>query len=88
MLFDTINGPDEQFKAHVFEAYQPLFQFVADEILVPGIQQGAFRAVDPAATAMLLMTIYLGTASQLNAQGAPWLDPAQVASLVLDGLQP
>jgi AcrR family transcriptional regulator len=88
MLFNTIHGPDEQFKAHVFEAYQPLFQFVADEILVPGIQQGVFRAVDPAAMAMLLMTIYLGTASQLNAQGVPWLDPAQVASLVLHGLQP
>lgn len=88
MLFNTINGPDEQFKAHVFEAYQPLFQFVADEILVPGIQQGAFRKVDPAAMAMLLMTIYLGTASQLNAQGAPWMDPAQVASLVLHGLHP
>jgi AcrR family transcriptional regulator len=88
MLFNTINGPDELFKAHVFDAYQPLFQFVADEILVPGIQQGIFRKVDPAAMAMLLMTIYLGAASQLNAQGAPWLDSAQVASLVLHGLQP
>jgi AcrR family transcriptional regulator len=88
MLFNTINGPDEQFRAHVFEAYQPLFQFVTDEILVPGIQQGVFRVVDPAAMAMLLMTIYLGTASQLNAQGVPWLDPAQVASLILHGLQP
>jgi AcrR family transcriptional regulator len=88
MLFNTINGPDEQFRAHIFEAYQPLFQFVTDEILVPGIQQGVFRVVDPAAMAMLLMTIYLGTASQLNAQGVPWLDPAQVASLILHGLQP
>jgi AcrR family transcriptional regulator len=88
MLFNTINSPDEQFKAHVFEAYQPMFQFVAEEILTPGIQQGVFKPVEPAAMAMLLMTFYLGTASQLNAQGAPWLDPAQVASLVLHGLQP
>jgi AcrR family transcriptional regulator len=86
MLFNTINSPDEQFKAHVFEAYQPMFQFLAEEILAPGIQQGVFRAVDTAAIAMLLMTIYLGTASQVNAQGTPWLDPAQVVSLVLHGL--
>jgi AcrR family transcriptional regulator len=88
MLFNTINGPDEQFKAHVFEAYQPMFQFLAEEILTPGIQQGLFRTVDTAAMAMLLMSIYLGTASQVNAQGTPWLDPAQVVSLVLHGLQP
>jgi AcrR family transcriptional regulator len=86
VLFNTINGPDEELKAHVFEAYQPLFKFVAEEILALGIEQGVFRSVDPPSTALLLMTIYLGTASQLNPQGQPWLDPLQVAALALYGL--
>ena len=47
VLFNTINGPDQEYKAHLFEAYQPMFQFLADEILAPGIQRGIFRPVDP-----------------------------------------
>jgi AcrR family transcriptional regulator len=86
VLFNTIHGPQEEFKAHVFQAYQPLFHFVAEEILALGIEQGVFRPVQPTSMAMLLMTIYLGTASQLDPQGRPWLDPAQVAGLVLGGL--
>ena len=86
VLFNTINGPDEALKAHVFEAYQPIFRFVAEEILVLGYERSIFRPVEPDSMALLLMTIYLGTASQLDAQGRPWLDPGQVAGLVLHGL--
>jgi AcrR family transcriptional regulator len=86
LLFTTINGPDEALKLHVFEAYQPLFRFVAEEILLLGYEQGIFRPVEPDSMALLLMTIYLGTASQLNTQGRPWLNPDQVAGLVLNGL--
>lgn len=86
LLFHTINGPDEAFKAHVFEAYQPMSRFVAEEILAPGYEQGIFRSVELSSMALLLLTIYLGTASQLDPQGRPWLDPGQVAALVLDGL--
>lgn len=86
VVFNTINGSDEPLKMHVFESYQPMFQFVTDEILIPGIEQGKFRPVEAASTALLLMTIYLGTASQHDAQGRPWLDPTQVAALVLHGL--
>jgi AcrR family transcriptional regulator len=86
VLFNTINGPDEALKAHVFEAYQPIFRFVAEEILVLGYERSIFRSVEPDSMALLLMTIYLGTASQLDPQGRPWLDPGQVASLVLNGL--
>jgi AcrR family transcriptional regulator len=87
VLFNTINGPDQELKAQVFEAYQPLFRFVAEEILGLGFEQGVFRFVEPSSMALLLLTIYLGTASQLNPQGIPWLDPAQVAALALNGLQ-
>ena len=63
-----------------------MFRFIAAEILMPGYEQGIFRSVEPPSMALLLMTIYLGTASQLDPQGRPWLDPGQVAALVLNGL--
>ena len=87
VVFNSLNGSDEGLKAHIYEVYQPLIQFLADEILAPGIQQGVFRQVEPGPTALLLMTIYMGTTSQHDAQGHAWLDPLQVARLVLDGLQ-
>ena len=87
VVFNSLNGSDEGLKAHIYEVYQPLIQFLAGEILAPGIQQGVFRQVEPGPTALLLMTIYMGTASQHDAQGHAWLDPLQVARLVLDGLQ-
>ena len=87
VMFNTINGPDVTLKAHIFEVYQPLFQFVADQILNLGIEQGVFEQVDTASMALLLMTIYLGTASQLDLDGRPWLDPNQIVDLVLNGLQ-
>lgn len=86
VLFNTIHGSDEDLKAQVFAAYQPLFRFVAEEILVPGVEQGVFQPVEPQATALLLMTIYLGTASQIDPQGHPHLDATQVAGLVTHGL--
>ncbi|HVP20250.1 MAG TPA: TetR/AcrR family transcriptional regulator [Anaerolineaceae bacterium] len=87
IAFNVINGTDEEFKAAIFTAYQPMFAFLAEEILVPGMKQDMFRSMEPVQTAMLLMTIYLGTASQLNDQGRPWLDPGQVSSLILNGLR-
>ena len=87
VLFNTINGADEPLKAYVFESYQPLFKYLSDEILAPGIAQGIFRPFEPASMATLLMTVYLGTASQRNLKGEAWLDPQQVAALVLDGVR-
>ncbi len=87
VLFNTINGPDEPLKAHVFERYQPIFQYLSGEILAPGIEQGIFRSFEPTSMATLLMTIYLGTASQRNSKGEAWLDHRQVAALVLDGVR-
>jgi AcrR family transcriptional regulator len=86
VLINTINGPDEAFKAYLFKSYQPMFQFVAEEIIMLGLQQDIFRPVEPGSMARLLMTIYLGAASQLDPQGRLWMDPDQVARLVLDGL--
>lgn len=85
-IFNTLNGPDEEFKLRLYQVYQPLFQLLGEGILALGIEQGDFRQMDPGATAGLIMLIYLGTASQFNPQGALWMDPRQVADMVLHGL--
>ena len=46
-MFNSLNGSDETLKAHIFEVYQPLIQFLAGQILMPGIQQGVFSPVEP-----------------------------------------
>ena len=87
VVVNTIYGPEEVFKIHLYRAYQPMFELVAAEILVPGIEQGCFRSMDPVATANLLMTIYLGTASQVTDQGTFFLDVAQVIDFGLHALE-
>ena len=61
-------------------------ELLALEIIIPGIQAGLFRPVDPQTTAALLMTIYLGSASQVNEAGQTWLEAAQVAEFAINAL--
>jgi len=86
VMVNTVYGADEEFKQHLYQGYQPMFQFVAAEIIEPGIEQSIFRSVDPVATANLLMIIYLGTASQVTEDGQFFLPSAQVADFVLKAL--
>jgi AcrR family transcriptional regulator len=86
VMITTLYGPEDEFKEHMYMAYQPMFQLVSRDILAPGMAQGYFRQVDPGSTAALLMTIYLGTGSQVNEDGRLWLDPAQVAAFALHAL--
>jgi AcrR family transcriptional regulator len=85
VMLNTIYGHDAAFKAHIFAAYQPMFQLVS-RIIRAGTREGVFRLVDPDATAMLLMTIYLGAASQVEGAGMHWLKHAQVAEFALYAL--
>lgn len=39
-----------------------MFQLVANEILVPGINKDVFRNLEPVGTSNMIMTFYLGTA--------------------------
>lgn len=87
-IVTTLYGPDEQFKAAMFAAYQPMFRLVAEEIIGPGVAQGVFRPVDPAAMAGLLMTVYLGTSAQVDETGRSAILPAQVADFALHALDP
>ncbi len=86
-IFNTLNGPDEEFKLRLFQGYQPLFQLLSDDVIGPGIAQGDFRKVDPVATSGLLMLIYLGTGSQFSPEGKLWMSPDQVADFVLHALR-
>ena len=87
VMLNTIYGPDAEFKIHAHNAYQPMFQFVSQEVIAPGIARGIFRPVEPDVTAALLMTVYLGTASQVDEKGRPWLAPGQVADFAFHALQ-
>jgi AcrR family transcriptional regulator len=87
VMIGAVYGHDEEFKLCTYQAYLPFFQFVAQEILALGIAEGTFKEVNVVSTANLLMTIYLGTGSQVDENGRPWLDPGQVAGLVLDGIR-
>jgi len=86
VMINTIYGPETEFKMVAYQAYQPLFQLVGSEILGAGMAQDIFRPVDAGATAGLLMTIYLGTASQVDEEGNPWMDPQQVADFAQHAL--
>ncbi len=87
-MVNIVYGPDVELKLRCYEAYQPMFQFLSRDIIAAGMASGVFREVDPDATAALLMTIYLGTASQVNEEGRPWLGPRLVAEFALNGLRP
>jgi AcrR family transcriptional regulator len=87
VMFATLNGPDREFKVHMYGAYQPMFQLVGRDIVAAGVERECFRQVDPATAANLLMTIYLGVGSQVNERGKHWFSPGQVTDLLLDGLR-
>lgn len=87
VMINMLYGYDTELKNRLYAAYLPLFQFVGEEIIGQGVIDGDFRPVDPQAMANLLMTIYLGTASQLSETGRIWLDPHQVADFVLHALR-
>jgi AcrR family transcriptional regulator len=86
-IFNTLNGPDEEFCVRLFQGYQPLFQLLSEEVIEAGMSRGDFRQVDSGNTAGLLMLIYLGTGSQFNLEGKLWMDSAQVADFVTHSLE-
>ena len=87
VMITTLNGPDLEFKLHMYQAYQPMFQLVGGDIVADGVERGILRRVEPEATSRLLMTIYLGVASQVNEQGKLWFSPGEVTDLLLNGLR-
>jgi AcrR family transcriptional regulator len=86
VMLTMLNGPDVEFKQRMGQGYQPMHQLLIDDILAPGMEQGAFRQEDPARMAGLLMTLYLGVGSTVDEKGRSQLAPEWVAEFVLVGL--
>jgi AcrR family transcriptional regulator len=85
-MVNIVYGPDIDLRMRCYEAYRPLFEFVGRAILAAGMTEGVFRQMDAEAMSRLLMTLYLGTASQTNEEGYPWLQPSLVAEFASHGL--
>jgi len=88
VIIQLVYGPDVGFRAQVYRAYGPLLHAIVHEIIELGIARGDFRPVDGDLAAASVMSLYLGSCSQLEPEGRIWLDPGQVAGLLLDGLRP
>ncbi len=88
VIVNIIYGPDDEFKKQAYQAYEPLFNMVIQDIVGAGIARGDFRSLDPNMSTALIMTIYLGSCSQLDPDEKIWLDPQQVVTFILDGLRP
>lgn len=86
-IFNTLNSPDLDFKQRLFQAYQPLFHLLSEEVISLGIQDGIFHQVNPPETASLIMLVYLGSGSQFNQQGRLWVTAQQVSTFVLNSLR-
>ena len=87
VMLTMLNGPDAEFKLRMWQGYQPMHQLIIEDILAPGMEQGVFRLEDPAPTAGLLMTLYLGIGTTVDEEGRSWLAPEWVAEFVLAGLR-
>jgi AcrR family transcriptional regulator len=86
-ILNALNGPNEEYKERLYQAYLHLFQLLSEDVIPEGIASGDFRQVDPLTTSRLIMQIYLGTSSQLSPEGKPWIDHTQVADFVLHSLK-
>jgi len=87
VLVSILYGTHAEFKVPLYQIYQPMFQLVANEILIPGINQGVFRNMEPVGTSKMIMTFYLGTASSVDESGKPQLNPGEVANFVLNAIR-
>jgi AcrR family transcriptional regulator len=86
VIINAVYGPNDEFKQRVYQAYERLFTLIIEDIVEAGIARGDFGPVDPDLATALLMTIYLGSCSQLDPGGKIWLDPDQVVAFILEGL--
>jgi len=87
VMLTVLNSPDPEFKLRMWQGYQPMHQLLVTNVLVPGMERGIFRQLDPGATAGLLMTLYLGIGSTVDEEGRSQLAPEWIVDFVLDGLR-
>ena len=87
IAISVVYGHDEEFKRRIYQTYEGLFNLIIQEIVEAGITHGDFKPIDSDATAGMLMSLYLGSCSQLDSEGKIFFDPDQVAAFALEGLR-
>ncbi len=87
VIISIMYGPDKEFKQRAYQAYDELFTLLIQDILAGGIARGDFRPVDLDLAAALLMSMYLGSCSLLDADGKITLPADQVVAFILEGLR-
>lgn len=87
VVINAVYGPSADFKTCVYQAYQPLFDLLIQDILGGGVASGELRELDANTTAALIMTIYLGSCSLLDEQNRIWVTPELIMDLVLAGIR-
>lgn len=87
-VLHTLYGPHRPFRELTWQIYQPMFLFLAFEILKPGMDSGTFHQGDPIQTANMVLSLYLGAASHPDDEGHHMLDAQRVADFALRALLP
>lgn len=87
IAISVVYGHDEEFKQRIYLTYARLFNLIIQDIVETGITHGVFKPVDSDTTAGMLMSLYLGSCSQLDSEGKILFNPDQVADFALEGLQ-
>ncbi len=87
IVFNSLNGSDENFKQRLFQAYLPLFELLRREVIAPGVSQQIFQTLDQDKTVNLIMFIYLGTGSRFDDEGKLWMKSTEVSTFVLNSLR-
>ena len=82
-VLTALFGQDFAIRDRLGRIYTPLFRELREQVLSPGIERSIFLGVPTSDTANLLMTLYLGTASQTDRKGKPYLSPKKVADFAL-----
>jgi len=86
IVISVVYGHDAEFKQRFYETYNDLFNLMIDDIVGVGIAQGDFRSTNSDFIGALLMSLYLGSMSQLDPKGKIWLDPNDIMTFVMEGL--
>lgn len=87
IAISVVYGHDEEFKQRIYQTYERLFNLIIQDIVGAGITHGDFKPIDSNTTAAMLMSLYLGSCSQLDSNGNIFFDPNQVAAFALEGLK-
>ncbi len=87
LLVSTLYEPQAEFREPMGQAYLPMFGLVNKEILALGVAEGVFQPMNLMLNTTLIMTLYLGTCSQVDENGTPLLDPRAVSRFAYNALR-